>query len=80
MRNKVRRENVYTEKVIGLIREAFDSVSPENWARNIHHVQKEENDFWKRDKIIDADIEPIIIALGDDDECFYDRCGMPEDM
>ena len=75
-------ENVYNESlvnVIGHIRGTFNSVTPENWANSyysyyIHHDGQ--GGRWERDKIIDKEIDPVIIALDDEtgDELFDDGC------
>lgn len=49
-----------------LFNEAVLLISPEKWKRCIEHVrQKVEPKMWELDNIIEVQIEPIVITVGD---------------
>ena len=71
LKRTVRSENVFTEqpdKVIHLIKKVCDEISSDEWSKFVRHVEKEEEKFRTRDHILDTEIEPLIIALADDDD------------
>ena len=49
----------------------------------MRHFEKEEEKFRTRDHILDTEIEPLIIALADDDdsdvEYIEEDCGVPNE-
>ena len=85
LKRTVRSENVFTEqpdKVIHLIKKVCDEISSDEWSKFVRHVEKEEK-FRTRDHILDTEIEPLIIALADDDdsdvEYIEEDCGVPNE-
>ena len=84
LKRTVRSENVFTEqpdKVMHLIKKVCDEISSDEWSKFVRHVEKEEEKFQTRDHILDTEIEPLIIALADDDdsdvEYIEEDCGVP---
>ena len=70
MKRTVRSENVFTEpdKVMHLIKKVCDEISSDEWSKSVRHVEKEGEKFRTRHHILDTEIEPLIIALADDDD------------
>ena len=71
LKQTVRSENVFAEqpdKVMHLIKKVCDEISSDEWSKFVRHVEKEEEKFRTRDHILDTEIEPLIIALADDDD------------
>ena len=58
-----------------------DEISGDEWSKFVRHVEKEEQKF--RARILDTEIEPLIIALADDDdsdvEYIEEDCGVPNE-
>ena len=86
LKQTVRSENVFTEqpdKVMHLIKKVCDEISHDEWSKFVRHVEKEEEKFRTRDHILDTEIEPLIIALADDDdsdvEYIEEDCGVPNE-
>ena len=86
LKRAVRSENVFTEqpdKVMHLIKKVCDEISSDEWSKFVRHVEKEEEKFRTRDQILDTEIEPLIIALADDDdsdvEYIEEDCGVPNE-
>ena len=82
----VRSENVFTEqpnKFMNLIKKVCDEISNDERSKFVRHVEKEEEKFRTRDHILDTEIEPLIIALADDDdsdvEYIEEDCGVPNE-
>ena len=85
MKRTVRSENVFTEqpdKVTHLIKKVCDEISSDEWSKFVRHFEEEER-FRTRDHILDTEIEPLIIALADDDdsdvEYIEEDCGVPNE-
>ena len=86
LKRTVRSENVFTEqpdKVMHLIKKVCDEISSDERSKFVRHVEKEEEKFRTRDHILDTEIEPLIIALADDDdsdvEYIEEDCGVPNE-
>ena len=86
LKRTVRSENVFTEqpdKVVHLIKKVCDEISSDEWSKSVRHLEKEEEKFRTRDHILDTEIEPLIIALSDDDdsdvEYIEEDCGVPNE-
>ena len=86
LKQTVRSENVFTEqpdKVMHLIKKVCDEISSDEWSKFVRNVEKEEEKFRTRDHILDTEIEPLIIALVDDDdsdvEYIEEDCGVPNE-
>ena len=86
LKQTVRSENVFAEqpdKVMHLIKKVCDEISSDEWSKFVRHVEKEEEKFRTRDHILDTEIEPLIIALADDDdsnvEYSEEDCGVPNE-
>lgn len=82
VKRQVRRHNIFdhsAEHVIQILKDAFDSVTPDQWLQYVKHAEMEEQGFWERDRIIDDEIQPIIISLDEetDDEFIDDNSGIP---
>ena len=60
-----------------------DEISSDEWSKFVRHVEKEEEKFRTRDHILVTEIEPLIIALADDDdsdaEYIEEDCGVPNE-
>ena len=71
------------DKVMHLIKKVCDEISNDEWSKFVRHVEKEEEKFRTRDHILDTEIEPLIIALADDDdsdvEYIEEDCGVPNE-
>ena len=83
LKRTVRSENVFTEqpdKGTHLIKKVCDEINSDEFVR---HVEKEKEKFRTRDHILDTEIEPLIIALADDDdsdvEYIEEDCGVPNE-
>ena len=86
LKRTVRSENVFTEqpdKVMHLIKKVCDEISSDEWSKFVRHYEKEEEKFRRRDHVLDTEIEPLIIALADDDdsdvEYIEEDCGIPHE-
>ena len=86
LKRTVRSENAFTEqpdKVMHLIKKVCDEIRSDEWSKFVRHVEKEEEKFRTRDRILDTEIEPLIIALADDDdsdaEYIEEDCGVPNE-
>ena len=66
-----------------LIKKVCDEISSDEWSKFVRHVEKEEEKFRTRDHILDTEIEPLMIALADDDdsdvEYIAEDCGVPNE-
>ncbi|XP_062520191.1 uncharacterized protein LOC134195205 [Corticium candelabrum] len=51
-----------------LVPDAFQSVTPEMWAKHCQHVQEEEERFWEKDGLQEESVEEYIIELGTEDD------------
>lgn len=49
-----------------LLPESINLVTQDKWLRACAHVEKIEEEFWKRDGLIDASLDELIISLGSD--------------
>lgn len=47
-----------------MTRAAIASITVEDWQKQINHVKKLENDYWKREVTNEEDIENFIISIG----------------
>ena len=89
LKRTVRSENVFTEqpnKVMHLIKKVCDEISSDEWSKFVRHVEEEEEEeekFRTRNQILDTEIEPLIIALADDDdsdvEYIEEDCDVPNE-
>ena len=86
LKRAVRSENVFTEqpdKVMHLIKKVCDEISSDEWSKFVRDVEKEEEKFRTEDHILDTEIEPLIIALAEDDdsdaEYIKEDCGVPNE-
>ena len=66
-----------------LIKKVCDKISSDEWSKFVRQVEKEEEKFRTRDHILDTEIEPLVIALADDDdsdvEYIQEDCGVPNE-
>ena len=51
-----------------LARQVLGEVSREHWVNAIEHVKKVEQQYWQRDGLLDIEVEPLIIAINDEDD------------
>ena len=66
--------------MMNLIRKACEEINSENWSNFVRPVKMEDNEFHYRDHIVDTEIEPLIIAMDEDDdsdvEYIEEDCGV----
>ena len=73
LKSNVRRENVYTKDaaaVIDLVHEVFTLIDADTWRNYIAHTLKIEQEYWKRDHMMDELVSPVIISLEESDDEF----------
>ena len=65
------------------LQKVCDEISSDEWSKFVRHDEKEDEKFRTRDHILDTEIEPLIIALADDDdsdvEYIEDDFGVPNE-
>lgn len=66
VKQRVAEKNVdqLEKKIEDLTRAAIASITVEDWQKQINHVKKLENDYWKREVTNEEDIENFIISIG----------------
>ena len=86
LKRTIHSENVFTEqldKVMHLIKKVCDEISSDEWSKFVRHVVLNvEKKFRTRDHILDTEIEPLLIALADDDDSdveYTKDCGIPNE-
>lgn len=56
-----------------LFKRAVNNVTPENWKKAVGHILKEEERMWNMDALMEIQVEPLIINVGQDsDTSTYD--------
>ena len=66
LKSNVIRQNVYSdkpEKVLDLIRDVCDEITPEDWSNSVQHVLNEEDKFVNRDIFLDFEIKLCIVLV-----------------
>ena len=58
------------KEVEALVPQAINSVTPTMWKKFCEHTEKVENEYWKKDGLVEDVVEEILINVGDssDDE------------
>lgn len=69
VKNYVARHNTTwkMKDVAALCEQAVQSVTVQNWKDAIAHCEKLEEEYWKRDGIIEETVGELIISLGESD-------------
>lgn len=55
--------------------EAVASVSADSWRKHVEHVKKDVEDYWTKDGLIEAMIEPLIISVNQGNSSDSSQCG-----
>lgn len=60
------RDGFGEQNALKMWEESLGTITPQDWQNSIIHTKKIISDWWQREHVLDVEVEPLIINIGNE--------------